>query len=45
MTRLRSEEYTVGWICALDIELAVAKCMLDETHEPLLSRIVNDQNQ
>jgi ankyrin repeat protein/nucleoside phosphorylase len=27
-------DYTVGWICALDIELAAARGMLDECHSP-----------
>jgi nucleoside phosphorylase len=29
---LRSRDYTVGWICALPLELAAAKAMLDEPH-------------
>lgn len=36
MTRpqqLRREDYTVGWICALPIELAVAQELLDEEHD------------
>jgi nucleoside phosphorylase len=33
--RLRREEYTVGWVCALPIELAAAQEMLDEKHEDL----------
>ncbi|KAF2402795.1 hypothetical protein EJ06DRAFT_309188, partial [Trichodelitschia bisporula] len=33
--RLRHEDYTIGWICALDIELAAARKMLDEEHQPL----------
>jgi nucleoside phosphorylase len=33
--RLRREEYTVGWICALPVELAAAQEMLDEEHEDL----------
>lgn len=28
-------DYTVAWICALDVEIAAAKVMLDEIHEPL----------
>jgi nucleoside phosphorylase len=28
--RLRCEDYTVGWVCALPIELAAAKAILDE---------------
>ncbi|KAL9116189.1 MAG: hypothetical protein Q9227_000560 [Pyrenula ochraceoflavens] len=31
--RLRAEEYTVGWVCALPIELAAAQEMLDEEHD------------
>ena len=33
--RLRRDDYTVGWICALHIELAAAQEMLDEEHEDL----------
>jgi nucleoside phosphorylase len=33
MTRqLRREDYTVGWVCALPVELAAAQEMLDEEH-------------
>ena len=32
--RLDAAEYTVGWICALPIELAAAQVMLDEEHLP-----------
>ena len=28
-------DYTVGWICALPIEMAAASAMLDERHNPL----------
>jgi len=31
--RLRPEDYTVGWVCALPIELAAATTMLDEEHD------------
>ena len=31
--RLRREDYTVGWVCALPVELAAAQEMLDEEHE------------
>ncbi|KAI1355796.1 hypothetical protein F5Y01DRAFT_153195 [Xylaria sp. FL0043] len=34
-TKLRVDDYTVGWICALHIEMAVAKCMLHDVHEGL----------
>ncbi|KAF9775605.1 hypothetical protein IL306_006276 [Fusarium sp. DS 682] len=35
LRRLQREEYTVGWICALPIELAAARKMLDEEHQSL----------
>ena len=41
--RSRREKYTVGWICALPIELAAAQEMLDEEHEDL-ERDDNDDN-
>ena len=31
--QLRREDYTVGWVCALPVELAAAQEMLDEEHE------------
>jgi nucleoside phosphorylase len=31
--RLRCEDYTVGWVCALPVELAAAEEMLDQEHE------------
>jgi nucleoside phosphorylase len=33
--RLSHDDYTVGWICALPLEMAAAKVMLDEVHEDL----------
>ncbi|CAG9989711.1 unnamed protein product, partial [Clonostachys byssicola] len=39
----RHEDYTVGWICALPIELAAAKSMLDRLHKPL-SPLSGDSN-
>jgi hypothetical protein len=33
--RLKIEDYTVGWISALPIELAAAAEMLDEEHQDL----------
>jgi nucleoside phosphorylase len=33
--RLRIQDYTVGWVCALPIELAAAAEMLDEEHQDL----------
>ncbi|CEJ62692.1 Putative TPR repeat protein [Penicillium brasilianum] len=40
---LSHEDYTVGWICALPLEMAAAKLMLDAIH-PSLPRPPNDQN-
>jgi nucleoside phosphorylase len=31
--QLRREDYTVGWVCALPVELAAAQEMLDEEHK------------
>ncbi|RFU75824.1 purine and uridine phosphorylase [Trichoderma arundinaceum] len=39
----RREEYHVGWVCALPIELAAAELMLDEEH-PQLEQDANDTN-
>ncbi|KAL4986298.1 purine and uridine phosphorylase [Aspergillus falconensis] len=36
-------DYTVGWICALSVETAVSKAMLDKLH-PTLPQPKNDQN-
>ncbi|KAJ5389767.1 uncharacterized protein N7496_000835 [Penicillium cataractarum] len=42
--RTRShDDYTVGWICALPVETAAAKLMLNEIHPPL-PRLPMDQN-
>lgn len=41
--RLRREEYTVGWVCALPVELAAAQEMLDEEHGDL-EQDENDHN-
>jgi nucleoside phosphorylase len=37
------DDYTVGWICALPLEMAAAKAMLDDVHADLPSR-PNDHN-
>jgi nucleoside phosphorylase len=43
--RLRREDYTVGWVCALPVELAAAKAMLDEKHEDAICEVGdNDEN-
>lgn len=39
-----NETYTVGWVCALSIELAAAKGMLDETHGEPQSQPNGDHN-
>jgi hypothetical protein len=44
MPRLRREEYTVGWVCALPVELAAAQEMLDEEHEDL-ERDIDDNDE
>lgn len=33
--RLSHEDYTVGWICALPVELAASRAMLDSIHQPV----------
>ncbi|KAF5857829.1 hypothetical protein ETB97_005241 [Aspergillus alliaceus] len=35
-TRFTHEDYTVGWICALPLEMIAAKFMLDNVHPKLL---------
>jgi nucleoside phosphorylase len=40
--RLHREDYTVGWVCALPVELAAAKAMLDEKHEDALREVGDD---
>jgi hypothetical protein len=37
--QLRREDYTVGWVCALPVELAAAQQMLDEEHDTPLTDI------
>ncbi|EXJ63522.1 uncharacterized protein A1O5_11571 [Cladophialophora psammophila CBS 110553] len=45
MTRqLQREEYTVGWVCALDVELAATQEILDEEHKDL-EQNEHDDNQ
>ncbi|RYN56949.1 hypothetical protein AA0117_g13239 [Alternaria alternata] len=42
---LRCEDYTVGWVCALPVELAAAQEMLDEEHPDLERDLAdNDEN-
>ncbi|RDW64456.1 5'-methylthioadenosine/S-adenosylhomocysteine nucleosidase family protein [Aspergillus mulundensis] len=42
--RLAPDAYTVGWICALPLELAAAKLMIKEPHNPLDSQPASDHN-
>jgi hypothetical protein len=44
MPRPPREEYSVGWVCALPVELAAAQEMLDEEHEDL-ERDVDDHDE
>jgi nucleoside phosphorylase len=38
------QDYTVGWICALPTEMAAARAMLDECHDPLQQDSQDDNN-
>lgn len=38
------DDYTVGWVCALPLEMAAAKGMLDEIHENLQEQDTSDHN-
>ncbi|MCJ1424297.1 hypothetical protein MMC29_002184, partial [Sticta canariensis] len=42
--RLAKNDYTVGWVCALQHETAAAKGMLDEIHEDLQEQDTSDHN-
>jgi hypothetical protein len=41
---LPPEEYTVGWICAIEPELKVARAMLDRTHSAITEQDPHDDN-
>jgi nucleoside phosphorylase len=41
---LKNQEYTVGWICALPLEMAAARAMLDELHGRPREQHKQDQN-
>ena len=43
MSNITNNDYTVGWICALEAELAASQAMLDEEHPDLL-QAENDTN-
>ncbi|KAH7169338.1 hypothetical protein DER46DRAFT_698880 [Fusarium sp. MPI-SDFR-AT-0072] len=40
----KTEEYTIGWICALTKELIAAKAFLDVLHDPIDNAEVHDDN-
>ncbi|KAL3440940.1 hypothetical protein BJX65DRAFT_316041 [Aspergillus insuetus] len=40
----KNNDYTVAWICALPLEVAAAKAMLDEVHLSPSERLGSDQN-
>lgn len=42
--RVAKNDYTVGWVCALSLEMAAAKCVLEETHEDLEEQDTSDHN-
>jgi nucleoside phosphorylase len=44
MPPLTNKEYTVGWICALPLEMAAATAMLDEEHGKPTRQDPNDKN-
>ncbi|RYP68603.1 hypothetical protein DL771_006575 [Monosporascus sp. 5C6A] len=44
LKRLSHVDYTVGWICALPLEMAAAVAMLDETHDGNTLKTHNDIN-
>ncbi|KAL4876592.1 purine and uridine phosphorylase [Aspergillus karnatakaensis] len=41
---MTGEEYTVGWICALPVERAAARAMLDDIHDTHIERNPSDNN-
>ncbi|OAT00872.1 hypothetical protein, variant 3 [Blastomyces dermatitidis ER-3] len=43
VSRLKHQDYTIAWICALPLESAAAEAMLDERHPPLPTS-PNDEN-
>ncbi|KAL3489918.1 hypothetical protein BJX62DRAFT_252265 [Aspergillus germanicus] len=40
----KNDDYAVAWICALPLEVAAAKAMLDEVHTSPSERLGSDQN-
>lgn len=44
MAPLENKQYTVGWVCALPLEMAAARSMLDESHGKPLEQHPEDKN-
>jgi nucleoside phosphorylase len=44
MAPLANQEYTVGWICALPLEMAAARAMLDTSHGKPQEQHLQDKN-
>ena len=44
MAPLANHEYTIGWICALPLEMAAARAMLDENHGKPKEQDARDNN-
>jgi nucleoside phosphorylase len=44
MSSLTVQDYYIGWICALNIELTAAMAMLDEEHEMIAGQDPQDHN-
>lgn len=44
MSSLAVQDYHIGWICALNIELTAAIAMLDEEHEMMVGQDPHDHN-
>jgi len=42
--RLRRDDYMIGWICALPVELAAAREMVDEEHDDI-ERDLDDNDE
>lgn len=41
---LRYEDYTIGWICAIQVEVLAARFMLDEKHDGVFPGKIGDEN-
>jgi hypothetical protein len=41
---LNSDDYTIGWICALQVEVLAARFMLDSKHDGVFHGKFGDDN-